>query len=275
MERELQPDAVLFSDVGPDIRWVGNEKGIAGDPCWATYTPVAVGGGPPSPGNVKESEAVTGTRNGKFWMPAECDVSIRPGWFWHEAENTKVKTSRELLTLYYDSVGRGASFLLNVPPDRRGLIHEQDSESLRGFGELIRRIFSQNLAKQAGGVVASNVRANDTAFSPNLVLDDNPDTYWSTDDGITTAEIVFDFPRSLTFNIARVGENTRLGQRIAGCAVDAWIDGGWRPLAEGTSVGHCRVLHSPGAVRTTRVRLRITESAASPAISEFGLFLER
>ena len=149
LERKLQPGAVLFSDVGPDIRWVGNEKGIAGDPCWATYTPVAPDGGQPSPGNVREKEAIGGTRNGKFWMPAECDVSIRPGWFWHEAENTKVKTSRELLRLYYDSVGRGASFLLNVPPDRRGLVHEQDSESLRGFAKLIREIFSQNLAKQA------------------------------------------------------------------------------------------------------------------------------
>ncbi|HEX3685090.1 MAG TPA: alpha-L-fucosidase [Bryobacteraceae bacterium] len=274
MERELQPAAVLFSDVGPDIRWVGNEKGIAGDPCWATYTPVALDGGSPSPGNVKESEAVTGTRNGKFWMPAECDVSIRPGWFWHEAENTKVKTSRELLALYYDSVGRGASFLLNVPPDRRGLIHERDAASLRAFGELIRRIFSHNLARQAGSVVASNVRANDAAFSPKLVLDQNPDTYWSADDGITTAEIVFHFPRSVTFNIARIGENTRLGQRIAGCAVDAWTDGDWRPFAASTSVGHCRILHSPRAIRTTRVRLRITESAACPAVSEFGLFLE-
>ncbi len=274
MERELQPGALLFSDVGPDIRWVGNERGIAGDPCWATYTPVAPDGGSPSPGNVKESESVAGTRNGKFWMPAECDVSIRPGWFWHEAENTKVKTKSELLALYYDSVGRGASFLLNVPPDRRGLIHEQDSESLRGFGKLIHQIFSQNLAKQAGSVVASNVRANDTAFSPKLVLDDSTHTYWSTDDDVTTAEVVFHFPRAVTFNLARIGENTQLGQRIEGCTVDAWIDGGWQSLATGTSVGRCRILHSSGPVRTTRVRLRITKSAACPAVSEFGLFLE-
>lgn len=274
MERELQPGAVLFSDVGPDIRWVGNEKGIAGDPCWATYTPVAPDGGPASPGNVKESEATSGTRNGEFWMPAECDVSIRPGWFWHEAENSKVKTSRELLTLYYDSVGRGASFLLNVPPDRRGLIDERDTESLRGFGKSLRAMFSQNLAKQADSVLASNVRAKDARYAPKALLDDRGDTYWSTDDAITTADVVFVFGRPIDFNVARVSENIGLGQRIAGFALDAWIDGDWRLFDTGTSIGHGRMLRSNVAVRTTRVRLRVTDSPVCPAISEFGLYLE-
>jgi alpha-L-fucosidase len=82
--RKLQPQAVIFSDVGPDIRWVGNERGIAGDPCWAAYDPVAADGGPASPGDVRERESPTGTRHGSHWLPAECDVSIRPGWFWHE-----------------------------------------------------------------------------------------------------------------------------------------------------------------------------------------------
>jgi alpha-L-fucosidase len=274
LERELQPGAVLFSDVGPDIRWVGNEKGIAGDPCWATYTPVAPDGGPASPGNVKESEGTSGTRNGQFWMPAECDVSIRPGWFWHEAENSRVKTSRELLTLYYNSVGRGASFLLNVPPDRRGLIDDRDSESLRGFGKLMRQIFSQNLAKQARSVVASNVRENDAEYAAKAVLDDSSESYWATDDGITTADVVFTFPQPTEFNVARIRENVQLGQRIARFAVDAWVDGDWRLFAAGTSIGQCRILRSPTKIRTARVRLRITESPVCPAISEFGLFLE-
>jgi alpha-L-fucosidase len=90
LARSLQPDAVIFSDVGPDVRWVGNEKGQAGDPCWATYTPVGEDGGPAAPGDVKQSENNNGTRNGAKWMPAECDVSIRPGWFWHAGENDKV-----------------------------------------------------------------------------------------------------------------------------------------------------------------------------------------
>jgi alpha-L-fucosidase len=207
-------------------------------------------------------------------MPAECDVSVRPGWFWHEAEDPKVKTSRELLTLYYNSVGRGASFLLNVPPDRRGLIDEHDSESLRGFGKLMRQIFSQNLAEKAGSVVASNVRHNDAAYAPKAVLDDRRESYWATDDGITTADVVFTFPRSIDFNVARISENVQLGQRIARFAVDAWVDGDWRLFAAGTSIGQCRILCSPTAIRTARVRLRITESPVCPAISEFGLFLE-
>jgi alpha-L-fucosidase len=146
LERQFQPGAVLFSDVGPDVRWVGNEKGIAGEPCWATYTPRSQNGGSGSPGDVVEQESTSGTRNGKYWMPAECDVSIRPGWFWHPSENTMVKTARELLDLYLESVGRGASFLLNVPPDRRGLIYEVDADSLRGFGKLVASTFGQKLS---------------------------------------------------------------------------------------------------------------------------------
>jgi alpha-L-fucosidase len=274
MERELQPAAVLFSDVGPDVRWVGNEKGIAGDPCWATYKPVGADGGPACPGNVKENEANTGTRNGKFWMPAECDVSIRPGWFWHEAEDSKVKASQELLTLYYESVGRGASFLLNVPPDRRGLISETDAESLREFGNLIRTTFSRNLAGQAVDVVASNVRGGSTAYGPKALLDGSRDTYWSTDNGITEAEVFFHFAGPIQFNVARLREHIRLGQRIGRFAVDTWADGGWRPFAEGTGIGQCRMLRLPAPVRTARVRLRVTESPVCPAVSEFGLFLE-
>lgn len=274
LERELQPGAVLFSDCGPDIRWVGNEKGIAGDPCWATYTPVGPDGGPPAPGNVKESEATSGTRNGKFWMPAECDVSIRPGWFWHEAENAKVKSSRELLDLYYESTGRGASFLLNVPPDRRGLIHQQDAESLHGFGKLMRQIFSENLAPQAGGIQASNVRGSDSGFGPHLLVDGRRDTYWSTGDGVTAADVVLTFPHPVSFNVARLREDIRLGQRISRFAVDTWTDGGWQVFAEGTSIGNCRLVRSPKAVRVERVRLRVVESAVSPAVSEFALFSE-
>ena len=116
--RKLQPEAVVFSDVGPDIRWVGNERGIAGDPCWATYDPVSPSGGPASPGDVKEKESPVGTKHGTKWLPAECDVSIRPGWFWHEKETARVKTAAQLRNIYYQSAGRGADFLLNVPPNR-------------------------------------------------------------------------------------------------------------------------------------------------------------
>ena len=132
--RSLQPGAVIFSDVGPDVRWVGNERGIAGDPCWATYDPVGADGGPASPGDVRESESPTGTRHGARWLPAECDVSIRPGWFWHESENARVKTPAQLIDLVYHSVGRGANLLLNVPPNRDGRLQAEDIAALQALG---------------------------------------------------------------------------------------------------------------------------------------------
>ncbi len=273
MEHELQPGAVRFSDVGPDVRWVGNENGIAGEPCWATYTPRSPNGGPGAPGDVVEKESTSGTRNGEYWMPAECDVSIRPGWFWHPSENSKVKSSRELLSLYYKSAGRGASFLLNVPPDRRGLIFDTDAESLSGFGKMVATTFRQNLAANAR-CTASNVRGKDDTYRGRNVLDGNRHTYWSTDDDITTPRIIFDFHNPVKFNLVRLRENIRLGQRIAGFAVDVWRDGSWSVFGEGASIGSGRILRSDSFATTLRVRLRITKSPVCPALSEFGLFCD-
>ena len=271
MVRKLQPGAAIFSDVGPDIRWVGNEDGIAGDTCWATCTPAGEKGGPASPGDADTKILNTGTRHGRYWLPAECDVSIRPGWFWHERENSKVKTGGQLMELYLKSVGRGASLLLNVPPDRRGRLHETDVESLRSFGAQLRNTFSRNLA--AGGkVTASNVRGKDPQFRPENLLDGNRDTCWATDDGVTTAWVAVELPRPVRFSFVSVREEIRLGQRAEGIAVDAFQAGEWRTVAEATSVGACRILQTVDPIETNRVRLRITRSPVSPALTEFGLF---
>jgi alpha-L-fucosidase len=269
--RQLQPNAVIFSDVGPDIRWVGNEKGIAGETCWATYSPVATGGGTAVPGDVREKESTVGTRNGKFWLPAECDVSIRPGWFWHAAENGKVKSAQQLFDLYCLSTGRGASFLLNVPPDRRGLIDEADTKSLRAFGLIMNATFARNLASGAR-VKASNVRFGQKDYQPFHLLDENRHTYWATDDNIRLAEIVFELPRPLTFDLVLVRETIALGQRIGGFSVEFWKDGAWSVFGVGTSIGARRILRSPQPVISKRVRLKVTQSAACPALSQFGLF---
>ncbi len=268
LARQLQPNAVIFSDVGPDIRWVGNEKGIAGETCWATYSPLATDGGMAVPGDVREKESTVGTRNGKFWMPAECDVSIRPGWFWHPAENGKVKTAQQLFDLYCESTGRGASFLLNVPPDRRGLIHEADAESLRGFGRIMNQTFAHNL------VTGANVKASDSrpGYSANHLLDEAEQTYWATNDNITTAEIVFKLHRPANFDLVRVREAIALGQRIGGFSVEYWKGDKWETFGHGTSIGACRILRSGQPVEADRVRLKITESAACPALSEFGIY---
>lgn len=273
MEHELQPQAVRFSDAGPDIRWVGNEKGIAGETCWGTFTPLSPNGGPGSPGDVRTGLSATGMRDGKSWMPAECDVSIRPGWFWHESENEKVKTPRELLNLYYDSVGRGASFLLNVPPDRRGLIHQNDAAALRGFQSLLTATFAHNLAVGAD-LHASNIRGNSPQYHPSNLIDNSRDTYWTTDDSITTPELTVTFPIETQINVLRLREDIRLGQRIEAFQVDVWTAAGWKPFGEGASVGSCRILHSTEPVTTRRLRLRITKSAVCPAICELGVFCE-
>jgi len=267
--RSLQPDAVIFSDVGPDIRWVGNERGYAGDPCWETYDPVGEDGGLASPGNVKAAESGTGTRHGSRWLPPECDVSIRPGWFWHERENTRVKTLEQLMSLYYRSVGRGGSLLLNVPPDRRGLLHENDAKSLAAFGGRVRSTFATNLAAHAK-VMASNVRGRNKAFDARNLLDGDRHSYWSTDDPVTSAEVVFDLPRPVTFNVIRVREYIALGQRVDAFAIEA----NGSTIAEGTSIGSCRLIRLEKDVTASGIRLRITRAAACPAVSEFGLFAE-
>jgi alpha-L-fucosidase len=269
--RSLQPDAVIFSDVGPDIRWVGNESGFANETCWETYDPVGEDGGAAAPGYVRAKLGETGTLHGSRWMPPECDVSIRPGWFWHAAENARVKSPAEIMNLYYRSVGRGASFLLNVPPDRRGLLHETDVDSLRAFGQLLTSTFARNLAAEAR-LTASSVRTPNDVFGPRNLIDGYLNTYWSPDNVVTTPQVVLEFEHPLTFSVIRLRENIQLGQRVEGFAVDQWKQGSWKTCAEGTSIGACRLCTIPGGLTTSRVRLRITRCPVCPDIAEFGLY---
>jgi alpha-L-fucosidase len=268
--RELQPDAVIFSDVGPDVRWVGNERGIAGDPCWAAYDPVGSNGGPASPGDVRERDSPTGTRHGTHWLPAECDVSIRPGWFWHETENAEVKPATALIRLYYNSVGRGANLLLNVPPNRDGLLAKEDMASLAEFGAYRRATFARNLAADAKAT-ASSVRGK--SVEANL-LDGRADTYWAADDAARESEVAFDLPREVSFSVIRVAEAIRFGQRVDAIAVDRWNGSAWDQIAAATSVGPHRLIRLAAPVTAQRLRLRITQASASPVLSEFAIFAE-
>ena len=268
--RRLQPDAVIFSDVGPDVRWVGNERGIAGDPCWDTYDPVGADGGPASPGNVREKESPTGHRHGSRWLPAECDVSIRPGWFWHPAQNAKVKTPAELIQLYYQSAGRGANLLLNVPPNRDGLLQQEDVASLRAFGRYRRETFENNLAAGAR-IGASDARPGFPAVG---LLDAGGDTFWASNDGVLTPEATIDLRTAATFQVIRLCEAIRLGQRIDSIAIDRWEAGSWQAVATATSIGARRLIRLERPVTAARLRLRISQASASPALNGFGLFAE-
>jgi alpha-L-fucosidase len=212
-----------------------------------------------------------GDRPGTNWVPAECDVSIRPGWFYHKHEDGQVKTPQQLVELYYASVGRGASLLLNLPPDRRGKIPENDAESLRGFRQIIDATFSTNLATTAR-LTASNWRGGrDRRFAPANVLDGSRITYWATDDGVRTPSLTLDLDQEIAFNVVRLREHLPLGQRVESTIVDSWQNGAWVEFGRATSIGNCRLIRGPKTT-TTRVRLRITQAAVSPAISEFGLF---
>jgi len=274
MVRQLQPNAVIFSDVGPDIRWVGNERGTAGDPCWATCDPPGEDGSrPAAPGFVKTDVLQSGQRGAPRWLPAECDVSIRPGWFWHEAENTRVRTPENLLELYFASVGRGASFLLNVPPDRRGRWHENDIAALRGFRRLRDATFARNLTPDAR-ITASHTRgAADPRFAPANVRDGKPDTYWSTDNPVTTPELTLTLSKPASVSLLRLREYLPLGQRIEEFAIDIRENNGaWREVARHQAIGPCRLVRLPPAPPTDAVRLRITSAPVCPALSEIALF---
>ena len=264
--RELMPGAVMFSDGGPDFRWVGNEDGIAGDPCWATLNMAGR-----YPGG-SSAHLNSGERPGTAWLPAECDVSIRPGWFYHASEDTRVKTPRQLLDIYYKSVGRGADLNLNLPPDRRGRIHENDIRSLTEFRRLLDATFSKNLAKGAS-LTASNIRGGAKQFAARNLLDGKRNTYWATDDNVTTPELVLSFAKPITFNVVSLREYLPLGQRVEGFALDQFKDGQWVEFAKGTSVGNLRLVRGE-PLTTDKVRLRITQSPVCPALAEFGLYAE-
>ncbi|MES2427690.1 MAG: alpha-L-fucosidase [Bacteroidota bacterium] len=273
--RKLQPNAVIFGDVGPDVRWVGNERGMAGETCWATYTPHAPDAGKaPGNGYVLDKEGTEGHRDGKFWMPAECDVSIRPGWFYHAEQDTKVKSPATLMELYYKSVGHGACLDLGLSPNRLGLLADGDVKALAGLGAILKETFKTNLAKGAT-LTASNVRGKNKAlYGPAKLVDADRYSYWATDDKVTTPQLTIDMHQPKTFNVVRLRENIKLGQRIDAVAIDAFVGGNWQEVATATSIGGNRLIRLKDDVTASKVRLRITSAPISIALSDFGLYKE-
>lgn len=264
--RELQPGAVIFSDAGPDVRWIGNERGEAGDPCWATYTVADA-----VPGIANRQSMNGGNRDGSHWVPGEADVSIRPGWFYHASQDHRVRSPENLVDLYYQSVGRGTSFLLNLPPDRRGVVHENDVASLTAFRRILDETFAVNLALEAE-LEPSNTRDGAGNYAAAHVLDGDRDTYWATGDGVTEAELVVTLKGPTTFNVVDMREYLPLGQRVERWALDSWAEGTWKEFAAGQSIGARRLWRGRN-IETARVRLRIS-GPVCPAISEFGLHRE-
>jgi len=199
-----------------------------------------------------------------------CDTSIRPGWFYHPDQDDRVKSPQELVDLYYRSVGRNCVLLLNVPPDREGHFHETDVAALRGFRRILDETFARDLAAGARAE-ADNVRLSSPKFAAANVADQDPDTYWSTDDDVRGATLEIALSEPVEFDRILLQEPIRFGQRVASFRVEARIDGAWRPVGEGTTIGYKRLLRLP-VNRSDGVRIVIEDALGPPALSRIGLF---
>ncbi|WP_129714143.1 alpha-L-fucosidase [Pedobacter sp. SYP-B3415] len=269
--RRMQPEAVIFSDIGPDVRWVGNERGAAGETSWATFTPVGPEGTKPAPGHVVETFLTSGQRNGRFWIPAECDVPHRVGWFYHADQDHQVKTPDQLFDIYLKSVGRGANLSLGIAPMQDGRLHANDVQSLQGFGDKLRKTFATNLATGAR-LFAASTRPG-TNYQLRNLLDNDRYTYWAPDDDVHHPVIEIDLKGTKRFNLIRLRENIKLGQRLDSAVVEVHLKGAWHRLASATSIGSTRLIRLSAPVQAARLRLRLYAPVA-PALSDFGLFLE-
>ena len=264
-----QPSAVIFSDVGPGCRWVGNERGRAGETSWSTFSPWLHGATVPgvTPGDYARYLG-EGDADGGLWMPSETDVSIRPGWFWRESENSQVKSVDELLHIYYNSVGRNSLLLLNVPPDTRGLICAEDSLRLMEFRAALDSIFANDCC--AGAVASADSRYGRRYAAAN-VLDPSYDSYWAARKGSSTATVTLELDGEQCFNRVMLQEYIPLGQRISSFEVDVLGSDGWKTVASGTTVGYKRILLID-PVRASALRVRITGSLAEPILTRIAAF---
>ncbi len=240
----LQPNAVIFSDAGPDVRWIGNERGEAGDPNWSTMNSAAV----PYPGADGEGIITAlqhGDPAGTVWRPGETDVSIRPGWFYHPAEDEKVRTVDNLVGLYFTSVGRNSKLLLNVPPNRSGLLSQVDVDRLMGMRKELDRIFGKDLA-----VGARTIRRR---TSP------------------TTALAIVNLPRAQPISLVDLREEIEGGQMIARYRVEGNVGRSWKILSQGTTIGN-RKLDRFDPVTVRSVRVTVEDAVGVPRPVKIGLY---
>jgi alpha-L-fucosidase len=274
MIRELAPQAVIFGK-GPDVRWCGNEGGGTRAAEWSVVpisAPVDKFDWPDMTaqdlGSLAKLRERLSCGGYLHWYPAETNTSIRRGWFWRD-QKQHVKTTAEILDIWYRSVGGNTVFLLNIPPNRDGLFPERDSKVLREIGIILRQTFKTNLAE---GAAATASVSRGSGFEAANVLDGDTTTCWMPPDWTTQAELVVTLDKEKTFNRVMFQEQIRdFGQRIARFAVDAYVDGQWRQISEGQTVGYKRICRTPN-VTTDKVRIRILDSRVCPTISNFALY---
>jgi alpha-L-fucosidase len=261
--RDLQPMAVMFSDAGPDVRWVGNESGMGSLTNWCLLKRDEM-----YPGGDFAKILGEGHENGNWWVPAEVDVSIRPGWFYHSRQDSMVRSPENLMDLYYSSVGRNSNLLLNVPPDRRGILNEKDVQSLMAFKELRDKEFATDLAK---GKKIFSTSARGKMYTALNINDGNPETYWATSDYQTAGDIIIDLGSETEVNRILIQEYIKLGQRIQEYKVSSFDKGKWKLLAEGTTIGN-KVIRKFPVIKTSKIKITFSKSKACPVISNIELF---
>jgi alpha-L-fucosidase len=262
--RTIAPNTVVFSDIGPDIRWVGNENGIAGDPNWDLLDTAGFtrGAGAPPTDTLNH-----GNVYGKNWIPAECDVSIRPGWFYHGSEDEKVKTPEQLFDLYLKSAGRGTALLLNVPPDREGLISPQDSSALMGFKKLRDQSFKTSLINKNAIITMQKPAKNMQALTDN----DNK-TYVSLGDDYANNYIEIAFYKPTPVNCIVLREPIAWGQRISRFAITIINEDGTQVEIKKQTIGRQRIVTFPRQM-VQRMRITVNEAKAIPLISGISAYL--
>ena len=251
--RALAPQAVIAIS-GPDIRWVGNESGLAR----------------PGESSVQKADPAIHGHEMTIWWPAECDVSIRPGWFYHAAQDREVKPLAHLLDLYFKSVGRNSVLLVNVPPNRDGLFADPDVRRLEEFGNAVRAMFARDLAQ--GQRVKCLTQRSGRAYSPQRAVDGKADTFWAAPDGATNGVLTVSFETPQPINLVLLREPFWLGERAQSYRLEAEVQPGqWQPLAAGSVIGAENLVNFP-EVTARAVRLSIDSSRASPAISQFSVY---
>lgn len=251
---KVQPQAIVFSDGGPGCRWVGNENGYAGETNWSFLRRGEV-----YPGYANYRELQYGHADGNQWVAAECDVSIRPGWFYHANEDSRVKSVEQLTDLYYRSVGHNGTLLLNFPVDRTGRINPIDSTRAVTWHQHIQAELNHNLLS---GIVPQATNSRTSQCSPAKATDSDYDSYWATADGITAATLTFDLKQPTALNRILIQEYIPLGQRVKAFNIEARIGGQWQPVNVGeetTTVGYKRILRF-ATVRPDQVRIHFTDA---------------
>ncbi|NCI46639.1 alpha-L-fucosidase [Sediminibacterium soli] len=251
-----QPQLVIFSDIGPHIRWCGNERGFIGNTNWNLLDTAGFqrGHGAPPTDTLNR-----GNVYGKNWIPAEADVSIRPGWFYHASEDSKVKSAEALFNLYLHSVGNGGNLLLNVPPDRSGRFHAADSAALVNFRKLREQAFAKDLLSGAAVHTTDRNKSN-----LKHITDHRNNTYWAAE-AESNAGLSFTLPARQKINAVALEEMISLGQRVISFTIEAEANGVFRKVFEGTTIGRKKIAVFP-ETETKQLRVTFTGAKAAPVI---------